>query len=796
MDKLVSLIKDKSYLIVCDSNASIKYLIKKFNKKLVDISYITFNELAKKLNFVSNDSIILAVMNEFSLSYDTANLYINNILQTNYLIEKDCDSDKLLQIYEIKKFLIEKDLYNKDELINHYLSNKEIIVYSDSLDEFQKYLLKDINYTFVSYLDNVDEELTCDILEFKTIDEEIAYTCERIIDCLLNGVSKKDIYLVVESNDYIYSLKRISKMFNLDFDINNNINLLSISFVKELLNKYFNNEFDNVDTSLLSDEEYELYKQFIATVNKYVKYSDDLLYKNFLMAKLASVSKKEEKNINAIKLISLEEAFYLSKIDNNAHIFLLGMYQGNIPHIVKDEDYYSDAIKFKNNIFDSAKRNTLNQLFVKEFIYNCNNLQLSYSKKANFNEYIISSIVNLINVNVIKKDFYISKYSNKYNKEVYYKKFDTYSKYGTMDESLGLLNSTYNDNTYLSYNNKFKGINSNDVLRRKDYKLRLSYSSLNTYSKCAFSYYLEHILGLKAFKGNFMTFVGSVYHNVIEMFYKKKDFDFESEYNIALEKESLNYQMTTSEIALMKKLKEELKDVLRYLNDQMEFINYKDAMFEQEAKIYSKLNHNGKDVDLYFSGKIDKLHYKKVELDGEEVTLVAIVDYKTSSKIKFEVELVAYGLSLQLPIYALLASNIKGIDNVIVGAMFIQPILDSKLLEENNSLEEYMQEKDRNRKLDGCVNTDLVDGNKFASDVIVTNKSHKYSSEAINELVKDVNSIIDRTFIDIAQAKFDINPKRVGKKDYGCEYCCFKDICYKTEKDYVDINVNKEDQDA
>jgi ATP-dependent helicase/DNAse subunit B len=117
-------------------------------------------------------------------------------------------------------------------------------------------------------------------------------------------------------------------------------------------------------------------------------------------------------------------------------------------------------------------------------------------------------------------------------------------------------------------------------------------------------------------------------------------------------------------------------------------------------------------------------------------------------------------------------------------------------LEENNSLEEYMQEKDRNRKLDGCVNTDLVGGNKFASDVIVTNKSHKYSSEAINELVKDVNSIIDRTFIDIAQAKFDINPKRVGNKDYGCEYCCFKDICYKTEKDYVDINVNKEDQDA
>ena len=58
MDKLVSLIKDKSYLIVCDSNASIKYLIKKFNKKLV-------NHKELRLTAVVSTKKTLKEINEF-----------------------------------------------------------------------------------------------------------------------------------------------------------------------------------------------------------------------------------------------------------------------------------------------------------------------------------------------------------------------------------------------------------------------------------------------------------------------------------------------------------------------------------------------------------------------------------------------------------------------------------------------------------------------------------------------------------------------------------------------------------
>ena len=131
----------------------------------------------------------------------------------------------------------------------------------------------------------------------------------------------------------------------------------------------------------------------------------------------------------------------------------------------------------------------------------------------------------MLDANLIKKDFYISKYSNLYNKEVYYKKYDTFSKYGTKDESLSSLHAVYNDNLYGSYDNQYKGIDYNDVLNCLGNKLSLSYTSMDQYNKCAFAYYLKYILKINDYKGSFSLFIGNVYHYVLEMHFKNKNFD-------------------------------------------------------------------------------------------------------------------------------------------------------------------------------------------------------------------------------------------------------------------------------
>ena len=44
---------------------------------------------------------------------------------------------------------------------------------------------------------------------------------------------------------------------------------------------------------------------------------------------------------------------------------------------------------------------------------------------------------------------------------------------------------------------------------------------------------------------------------------------------------------------------------------------------------------------------------------------------------------------------------------------------------------------------------------------------------------------IDNAFDNILDAKFNINPKRVGKDNIGCSFCKYSDICFMKEEDVV-----------
>ena len=43
----------------------------------------------------------------------------------------------------------------------------------------------------------------------------------------------------------------------------------------------------------------------------------------------------------------------------------------------------------------------------------------------------------------------------------------------------------------------------------------------------------------------------------------------------------------------------------------------------------------------------------------------------------------------------------------------------------------------------------------------------------------------------ILDGKFDINPKMIGKDIVGCEFCSYRDICFKKEEDYQELEKHK-----
>ena len=59
--------------------------------------------------------------------------------------------------------------------------------------------------------------------------------------------------------------------------------------------------------------------------------------------------------------------------------------------------------------------------------------------------------------------------------------------------------------------------------------------------------------------------------------------------------------------------------------------------------------------------------------------------------------------------------------------------------------------------------------------------------EQINFIIDTVDNKINEAYIKIKNGEFDINPKRIGGINKGCEFCKYKDLCFMKENDIVNL---------
>ena len=57
----------------------------------------------------------------------------------------------------------------------------------------------------------------------------------------------------------------------------------------------------------------------------------------------------------------------------------------------------------------------------------------------------------------------------------------------------------------------------------------------------------------------------------------------------------------------------------------------------------------------------------------------------------------------------------------------------------------------------------------------------------IKELIDIAKNRIDEAIDNIKNNRFDINPKVIGDRNIGCDFCKFKDICFVKKKNKVSI---------
>lgn len=755
---------------------------KLFNVKLMEI-----NEFKRKYFFDYTTETIFYVMKHYNYDYEFSLDIINNLY---FLSSENYDHEKLKFLLNIKNELINNNLLIFDNVFKIALENKKIYVYGyDYINNFYKKAFSALN---VNYIDQNISKFNHDIMEFDTIQDEVIFVANKICELIENKIELNKIKIINPSSDYNATIKRIFNLFNLPFYFNNNYLIstkISNNFFEILSNDIVETLEKLKETISLNDElEQTEYNQIVKICNKYNWCSNFLDIKNNLIYEFSNTKIDIKKEANYIEFVSLENNFFY----DDEYVFLIGFNQNTYPKIVKDDDFLNDEVKKFLNLETTTEINKINYNILVNKLYSIKNLFISYKLKSTFNSFYRSQIIDDLNLNVVKNYNCNIHYSVLNDKLKLAITLDNYLKYGEESQDLELLYSNYPSINYKTYNNQYTKIDENLFRKYLNNELSLSYSSINNFYKCSFRYYMEDILNLQISSNEFSLFIGNLFHYILSIMYNG-DFNFSDSFKTYVNE---NYEFNTyKDRFFINKLKKELEFIIDNIKEQDKFTNFDSHKFEQLIKIdLSKDNY-----DITFKGIIDKISYKKEAGN----TLISIIDYKTGNP-NLNLNNIIYGIDMQLCIYAYLSSKLKLFANPLLVGIYLQKILNNEI--NINKNKQYITMKQENLKLQGYSNSNesilkvfdntytdskLIKGMKVSSKGFYA-YSKVFDQAMLNSILNIVENNIDEARDKILNREFYINPKKIGVKNLiGCENCTYKELCFMTEDNIINLREYK-----
>lgn len=747
--------KFNNTLLICSKTLKNKIIS---SNTLINVKIMTMNELIKKLTFDYDDKAIYEIMQKENIKYKLAKMYIENIY---YIENKEYENEKLKKLKQIKDYINEYLIY--DELFKQYIKNKKIIILNHKLTKYEKKILNNLQYEEIDTRINTYEHK---VYQFKHIEDEVKHIGNKICELIENNINPNQIKLYNVSNDYEKVIKRNFNFLNLKVNYKTNKPLISTIPGKEFIKRLENEPLENIIEDLKNKYDNKIVNKIINICNKFVwsNYNIELIKETLKQTNL-----NEEEYENAIEIIDHLEA------SDDEYVFLMGFNEGVIPKSYKDEDYINDKIKM-DYLDNTLDKNKLEKEETLKNIKSIKNLIITTKEKDNKQTYYISNLLNDVTTYENNSN---KTYSALLDKIEYTKYMDDFRKYGTKNKNLDVLASTYKI-PYLEYKNDYKKI-KNFKLNKK---LELSYTSFQTYNECNFKYYISKILKLEPFEETFASTVGSLVHSILEQ-NLKNDAPVDEQVDKFINENNL----TNKEKFFAIKIKEELKKTIEIIKYQKNQGDLDKALYEQKIIIENE-NYN-------LVGKIDKIMYK----EENNNIIASLVDYKTGSA-DISLKYIQNGLGMQLPIYLYLLNNSK-LKNVLIAGFYLQKIHFEVPKKSKKPLEEIIID---NLKLEGYTNKELVsyiDVDYENSNVIKSMKVKKdgsfshYAKVLTNEEIKDLENLtkqkLNDSALNINNAEFTINPKKVDKKNISCMFCKFKDICFMKESDIVEIKGSDED---
>ena len=754
--------------------------------------------------------------------------------------------------------IITKDISKYSGLIKAIFGKYEIPVFIDEKQDLSQNIL--IKY-ITAFLDIFSKNWSIDAMfnyiksGFLELEQEDIFVLENYCKSLgIRGVKKYTEEWKIQISNYDLNklnelrLKIVEPLLDFRKTLNNNKTVLDItkSLYKFLIENEIDKKINEKALKLQEIGEIDLANIYSSSWNILVEVLDEMELvigdKKVSFEKYSELLKIGLNKSSLGKIPATIDEVTVGDVDRSRSskkriVFIIGLNDGVFPSNNKNEGFIDDEERNSLKQYNIELAKTLTeQIYDENFnIYKAftiaeERLFLSYSASDSDGKGLRKSIL----INKIRKVFAnLKEESDINNKEEYISTQNT-----TFDMLLVNLRKFFDgediDNIwytiYFLYSNNplykdklekaISGFYYSNIPERLSKEnldklygdiLRTSISKLETYKRCAFSYYIKYGLRLSdktEFKLESLD-TGTFMHEVIDNFFEHLN---ESSLNIRnLEDEEIEkildniineklmlsknyiFNSTAKYIVLTIRLKKVIKKSVKYIIDTIRFSDFNiygnEIEFgegKQYAPIELKLDNNQK---VQIVGKIDRVDIAENE-DGK---YIRIIDYKSSVK-NIDLNEMMAGIQLQLLTY--LDAIAEKQDANPAGVLYfnlIEPIIKAKGRDITD--EELENEIRNNFRMNGLILGDvkvvqMMDKNltsgksKLIPAYIDTKgelskaKSSTLDTVEFKILQKQVNKLLKQISKEILTGIIEPNPVYVSKKKTTpCLYCSYKSIC-------------------
>ena len=721
------------------------------------------------------------VMESFAMSYQEARTLLTTL--RHFPLEQLTNQGPYASLHRVYQLLIQEKLIQTNPFSKHKYQGKRILI--DGYLPDDQLLLNHLQDKG-SQVDVIEKDSIPphgEVHMYSNLEDEVSGFFNRVAHQLKQGKNLSSMVLVDPGVAYHYELKRQSQYFQIPIQLPGQETIFSLPLMQVILRELERGVEVKV---LLSNPSFTTHLDWAMAIPFLKEYQDLTLSPaarlDYLRHRFQQTRLKEPRYRQAIQVVKE----YAPRHDD--YVFVLGFVQGSYPSTTRDKGYLGDAEKANLGMLTSSQEQAMHtQRFISLFSRSTHRY-LSYCRILDGKVMIPSPWINGWSMKVVEGSHVVDGVD--YSQRLGVMRKVKYEYIAKQFKEVSPYLQTYQQafpTTKNLFDNAYTPIDAN----AKDKPLRLSYSALKDYYACSFKYFVGRVLKVKPMdQDEFYMHLGTFAHEVFETMGTDLS-QFDLVFDQALKNQK---SLTAKEIMLFTHLRKQLLRVCEFNLKHVQAMN-KPSVDAEKEMVYQH------DQNTSLVGYIDKITMVRDDQGREYLT---VVDYKSGAE-SFDEQLLPFGWSLQLPIYALMLQEHPSFKGKEILGLFIQHIIETSM--DPKTIEIDGNEYPKSLQLDGIAIADrnklqwfddtIRDGtSQFIQGVSIVKSgefrktNHVKSKETIAAYATLAKQKIEQANQGIRQQAYAINPKRIKGKS-SCDYCPFLDTCFRQPRDVESIEMAK-----